>query len=48
VIVKKLENAEYFNYLGSMFKNNARWILKLNPGFTWQKQHSTGRKLFFQ
>jgi len=46
VIGKKLENVEYFNYLGSIITNNARWTLKLNPGLTWQKQHSTGRKLF--
>jgi hypothetical protein len=43
---KQLENVEYFNYLGSMITNDARFTLKLNPELPWQKQHSTRRKFF--
>jgi len=29
---KQPENIEYYNYLGSMITNEARCLLKLNPG----------------
>jgi hypothetical protein len=44
----QLENVECFNYLGSMIKKIMQVVLlKLNPGFPWQKRHSTTRSLFF-
>jgi len=42
----QLENAEYFNYLGSIIINDARRTCEINPGLSWQKQHSTRRRLF--
>ena len=41
---KQLENVEYFNYLGIVIMNDVR--VKLSPRLSWQKQHSTGRRLF--
>ena len=32
---KQLENAEYFNYLGSMIKMKQDVHVKLNPGLSW-------------
>jgi len=46
---KQLENVEYYNYLGSMITNDARYIhVKLNSGLSWQMQRSTRQRLFRQ
>ena len=37
---------KYFSYLGSMITNDARCAREFNPGLSWQKQHSTARRLF--
>jgi hypothetical protein len=31
----KLQNVEYFSYLGSMTANDARSTVELNPGLPW-------------
>jgi hypothetical protein len=41
---KRLENVEYFNYLGSVIINDVH--VKLSPRLPQQKQHSTGRRHF--
>jgi hypothetical protein len=46
IVQKQLENVEYFNYMGSMITNDARFTVKLKPGLPWQTKHSTGRRLF--
>jgi hypothetical protein len=40
---KQQENVEYFNYLSSVLIVMQDARVKLNPGLSWQEQHSTGR-----
>ena len=35
------------SYLGNMITNDASCTRKLNPGLSWQKQHSTRKKAVF-
>jgi hypothetical protein len=42
----KLENVEYFKHLVSVITKDEGVHGKLNPGFPWQKQHLTRRRLF--
>ena len=44
--LKQLKSAEYFNCLGNMITNDARCTRDIKSGLSWQKQHSTGRRLF--
>jgi hypothetical protein len=40
---KQLENVEYFNYLGSMITNDARFAREIQSRNAMVKQHSTRR-----
>jgi hypothetical protein len=37
---------EYFIYLDNMIRQDARWPREVKPAKPWQKQHSTGIRLF--
>jgi hypothetical protein len=43
---KQLEYVELFKCLGSMLKMMEDVLVKLNPGFLWQKRHLIRRGLF--
>jgi hypothetical protein len=43
---KQLENMEYFKYFGCTITNDTRCTRKTKSELPWQKQHSTGRRIF--
>ena len=45
---QQLENVEYFNHLGSMITNDARYTREIKSKLSGQKQYSTERRLFYQ
>ena len=40
---KQVQNVEWLNYLDGIITNDARFNMKINPGFQWQKKLSKGR-----
>ena len=46
IVQKQLENVEFFNYLGSMITNDARFTREIKYRIVMAKQHSARRRLF--
>jgi hypothetical protein len=45
---KQQKNVEYFNHFASIITADARFTRKLDPELSWQKQHSTRKRLLKQ